>query len=95
MGPEGTGPEPRLRLHDILLVTRKAQNDIAMPTPRSDRHENVRRYRARMRARGFRQIQLWVPDTRSAQFGEACRRQSLLIATDPAEQVIMDELEAL
>ena len=44
---------------------------------------------------GFRQIQLWVPDTRSAQFAEECRRQSLLIANDPAEQVIMDELEAL
>ncbi len=66
-----------------------------MPTSPSNRHENVRRYRARMRARGFRQIQLWVRDTRSAQFAEECRQQSLLIANDPAEQVIMDELEAL
>jgi hypothetical protein len=66
-----------------------------MPASRPNRHENVRRYRARMRALGFRQIQLWVPDTRSAQFAEECRRQSLLIATDPAEQELMDELEAL
>jgi hypothetical protein len=48
-----------------------------------------------MRARGFRQIQLWVPDTRSAQFAEECRRQSLLIANDSAEQGMMDELETL
>jgi Protein of unknown function (DUF3018) len=66
-----------------------------MATSPSNRHENVRRYRARMRALGFRQIQIWVPDTRSAQFAEECRRQSLLIADDPAEQAIMDELETL
>jgi hypothetical protein len=66
-----------------------------MPTLRSNRHDNVRRYRARMHARGFRQIQLWVPDTRSGQFAEECRRQSLLIANDSAEQGILDELETL
>ena len=44
--------------------------------------ENVRRYRERMRAKGFRAIQLWVPDTRSPQFAEECRRQSLLVAND-------------
>jgi hypothetical protein len=48
-----------------------------------------------MRALGFRQIQIWVPDTRSPQFAEECRRQSLLIADDQAEQAIMDELETL
>jgi hypothetical protein len=61
----------------------------------SAKHENVRRYRERMRARGFRQIQLWVPDTRSPAFAAECRRQSLLVAADPADQAIMDELEAL
>ena len=57
--------------------------------------ENIRRYRERMRAKGFRAIQLWVPDTRSPQFAEECRRQSLLVANDPAEQFLMEELEAL
>jgi hypothetical protein len=55
----------------------------------------VRRYRERMRAKGLRQIQLWVPDTRSPEFAAECRRQSLLVADDPAEQAIMDELEGL
>ncbi len=58
-------------------------------------HENVRRYRERMRAKGLRQIQLWVPDTRSPAFTAECRRQSLLVADNPAEQAIMEGLEAL
>ena len=57
--------------------------------------ENVRRYRERMRAKGLRQIQLWVPDTRSPAFAAECRRQSLRVADDPAEQAIMGELETL
>jgi hypothetical protein len=64
-----------------------------MRSSRSNDH--VRRYRERMRAKGFRQIQLWVPDTRSPRFAAECRRQSLLVAADAAEQAIMDELEAL
>ena len=64
-----------------------------MSTPNSHQ-EAIRRYRERMRAKGFRAIQLWVPDTRSPEFAEECRRQSLLVANDPAEQQLMDEWEA-
>ena len=66
-----------------------------MPTAHGSTNDNVRRYRERMRAKGFRQIQLWVPDTRSPGFAAECRRQSLLVATDPAEQALMDQLETL
>jgi hypothetical protein len=66
-----------------------------MSTAHRTNNDNVRRYRERMRAKGFRQIQLWVPDTRSRGFAAECRRQSLLVATDAAEQALMDELEAL
>lgn len=41
-------------------------------------HSHVQQYRERMLARGFRQIQLWVPNTKAAQFAKECRRQSLL-----------------
>ncbi len=64
-------------------------------TKTKTRHDNVRRYRERMRAQGFRQVQLWVPDTRSPDFAAECRRQSLLVADDPAEQAITKELEEL
>ncbi|MGH6919804.1 MAG: antitoxin MazE family protein [Geminicoccaceae bacterium] len=66
-----------------------------MPGSRTNTHDNDRRYRERMRAKGLRQIQLWVPGTRSPAFAAECRRQSLLVAADPAEELIMDELEAL
>ena len=59
------------------------------------RHENMRRYRERMRAQGLRQVQLWVPDTRSEAFAAECRRQSLLVAEDHADDALMNELEGL
>jgi hypothetical protein len=51
-----------------------------MQSRRFAARESVGRYRARMRAQGFRPIQLWVPDTRSPKFAAECRRQSLAVA---------------
>jgi len=56
--------------------------------------ENVRRYRERMKAQGFRQLNLWVPDTRSPRFAEECRRQSRLAAGHDRDDDVMDLLEA-
>jgi len=42
--------------------------------------DKVRRHRARLRARGLRPIQIWVPDVRSPSFQMEARRQSLLVA---------------
>ncbi|MEO5622509.1 MAG: antitoxin MazE family protein [Dokdonella sp.] len=68
-----------------------------MSTPRkhSTSRASVQRHRDRMRARGFRLLQIWIPDTRSPEFAEECRRQSLLLANDPAEHEIMTEIEAM
>jgi hypothetical protein len=38
-----------------------------------------------MRARGFRPVQIWVPDTRTAKFRADAHRQSLLIARSEGE----------
>lgn len=51
----------------------------------------TQQYRERMRRQGFRQINLWVPDTRAAAFAKECKRQSRLLAAHPAEK----ELTAL
>ncbi len=49
--------------------------------------EKVRRYRERMRAKGLRPIQIWVPDTRPKSFAEEARRQSAAVArSDLAQQ---------
>jgi len=50
--------------------------------PKSSR-EKVRTYRKRMRAKGMRLVQLWVPDTRTAAFAKEARRQSLLANRSP------------
>lgn len=65
-----------------------------MRNARNSAQESVSRYRDKMRAQGFRPIQIWVPDTRSPKFAEECQRQSLLVAGDAAEREILDELDA-
>jgi hypothetical protein len=48
--------------------------------------EKVRNYRERMRARGLRPVQIWVPDTRTVNFAEAAHCQSLAVAKSPLER---------
>jgi Protein of unknown function (DUF3018) len=57
--------------------------------------EKVRDHRARMRAKGMKLVQFWVPDTGSAEFKAEARRQSRLIARNPQEaedQAFIDSL---
>jgi Protein of unknown function (DUF3018) len=49
------------------------------PVPPSQRMSD---YRARLRAAGFRQVQLWLPDTKSPAFAAKVRRQCRAIAAD-------------
>lgn len=54
------------------------------------------RYRDRMRASGLRPVQFWVPDTRSADFADRCRRQALAVADDdPAGDELMAFVETI
>ena len=66
-----------------------------MATTAERARRSVNRYRDKLRARGLRALQIWVPDTRAPGFAEECRRQSLSIAADPAERTLMRELELL
>jgi hypothetical protein len=47
---------------------------------RSGVRNKVSAYRQRLRARGLRPIQIWVPDTRTAAFRAEAHRQSLAVA---------------
>lgn len=42
--------------------------------------QRVAEHRRRMRARGYRPIQIWVPDVRSAAFAAEAHRVSVLLA---------------
>ena len=37
-----------------------------------------------MRERGFRQVQMWVPDVRTEKFRQEAQRQALAVAADRA-----------
>ena len=51
----------------------------------SPSRDKVRSHRARMRAKGMKLVQYWVPDVSSAEFKAQAHRDSLLIANSPHE----------
>jgi hypothetical protein len=53
------------------------------PTMSRPAREKVRAHRQRLRARGLRPIQIWVPDVRSPAFKAEAHRQSLAVASSP------------
>ena len=54
-----------------------------MPTTKSVKsRDKVRAHRARLRRRGLRPIQIWVPDVRSRSFAREAHRQSLLVGNN-------------
>ena len=57
--------------------------------------DKVRTYRERMRARGLRPIQIWVPDTRTAAFRTEAHRQSLAVAGSVRACEDQDFIEAI
>ena len=48
--------------------------------------KKVQNHRDRMRARGLRPVQIWVPDTRTADFVDQAHRQSLTVAKSAHER---------
>lgn len=52
--------------------------------------DRVRRHRESLRESGLKPLQIWIPDTRSESFRQLCRRESLLVASDPHEAEILD-----
>ncbi len=57
--------------------------------------DKVRAHRKRLRARGFRPIQVWVPDTRTAAFRAEAHRQSLLVAQSQHARRDQDFIDAI
>lgn len=59
--------------------------------------EKVCAYRARMRmrVRGLRPVQIWVPDTRTAAFRAEAHRQSLAVARSRSARADQDFIDAI
>jgi hypothetical protein len=56
-----------------------------MPTTRrvKSSREKVQAHRQRLRKKGLRPVQIWVPDVRSRAFASEAHRQSLAVARSP------------
>jgi Protein of unknown function (DUF3018) len=63
-----------------------------MATPENIRR-NMQNYRDRLRAQGLRPKTVWVPDTRSPDFAERVRRDSLAVQGHPSEREALDWIE--
>jgi antidote-toxin recognition MazE-like antitoxin len=57
--------------------------------------ERVSEYRRRMRERGLRPLQVWVPDVRTATFAAEAHRQASLIAGADENNDEQDFIEAI
>ena len=57
--------------------------------------DKVRAHRERLRQRGLRPIQIWVPDVRSLAFNAEAHRQSLAVAQSPHADEDQDFIDAI
>jgi hypothetical protein len=68
---------------------------MASTARRSSSRDKVRAHRTRLRRRGLRPIQIWVPDVRSRAFAREARRQSQAVAAsehEAEEQAFVDAI---
>lgn len=56
-----------------------------MSTLPTDSHTRVHKYREAKRRAGLRPVQLWVPDTRNAEFAQEAARQAQLVCHQDAQ----------
>ncbi|HVZ70232.1 MAG TPA: antitoxin MazE family protein [Rhizomicrobium sp.] len=58
----------------------------SMPGKPASSKDKVRAHRERMRRKGMKLIQIWVPDPKSPAFKKEARRQARLVANSPMEK---------
>ena len=66
-------------------TSRALSSGVKSSRAKSSRYK-VKAYRERMRRRGMKLIQIWVPDPKSPYFAAEARRQSRVLADSPTEQ---------
>lgn len=68
---------------------------MAIPRHEPGSASRVSEYRSRMRRRGMRLVQFWVPDVRSEDFQSEAHRQSVLVGSSPSEADDQGFIDAL
>jgi hypothetical protein len=76
----------------VMMVGRRMRKS----KPKSSAERSLA-HRARTRAKGYRRVELWLPDTRTPEFAAQAHRESLAIANCPSEaddQAFVDAISA-
>jgi Protein of unknown function (DUF3018) len=88
----------QMRAKASVRKTKPKSSSIAGRIRAKSSREKVRAYRERMRGKGFRLVQMWLPDTRTPEFAELAHRASIAIANSPTEredQAFVDSIQWL
>jgi len=81
--PKNKRPAIQARTKPAVRKTLKPKR--AKQSQAATSRDKVRAHRERMRKRGFRLVQMWLPDTRSKDFAEQAHKDSLAIARSAGE----------
>jgi hypothetical protein len=76
-------PAAQMRAKASVRKTKPKAPRAAKQAQTSTSRDKVRAYRKRMRAKGLRLVQMWLPDTRTPEFAAEAHRQSLRANASP------------
>jgi hypothetical protein len=76
-------PAAQMRAKAVARKTKPKAPRAAKLARTSTSRDKVRAYRKRMRAKGLRLVQMWLPDTRTPEFAAEAHRQSLQANASP------------
>jgi hypothetical protein len=88
------GDKPALQPAPVSKIS-PAKSPAAKALAAKSSRDKVREHRKRMRAKGLRLVQMWLPDTRTPEYREQAHRASLAIArsqTEQEEQAFIDSV---
>jgi Protein of unknown function (DUF3018) len=86
MNRKGKRPAAQMRAKTATRKTKSKAPRAAKLTRASTSRDKVRAYRKRMRGKGLRPVQIWLPDTRTPEFAAEAHCASLAVANSPTEQ---------
>jgi hypothetical protein len=86
MNHKGKRPAAQMRAKTAARKTKPKVPRAAKRAQASTSRDKVRAYRKRMRAKGMRLVQMWLPDTSSPEFARQAHLDSVAIANSPTEQ---------
>ena len=84
--PKGRRQAAQARAKTAVRKASKPKTGAGKPSRPKTSREKVSAHRARLRKRGLRLVQMWLPDTRSPEFAAEAHRQSLRAANSPTEK---------